>query len=467
MTEQKKYLTFGAVVLTVLSLNGCSLMLSKYERPALPQVDSYEGAAAYLGEALNEKFWEDFEDPKLNAVIEKALQQNLDLQKAALNVKRASLNVDLAGTDRHPTASARLGSSAQRALDYHDQTHKSSSTSLNLSYETDLFGKIEAANLSAAEQYRASAYDYLAMRLTVIESAATAYWQYAYARAAVAMGQQELKDSQKRYELVLGRFGAGAVDILDVDSARINHLRVEQTLNSRREQLKKARTALDTLLGQTADQDVEVSRLHAARLPEFSLDVPAQLLSRRPDLMAAEAQLRQALADYDAARLAYYPDFSLTAGLSSGDSGTLLRFLANPVAALGASITLPFVNFNQLSIKEEQAWTDEEIAQVNFVASYISAVQEVYDEVSSIELYRQTLDNVELQADLAQRNYNRYYDRYREGLSELTDFLDASDSLRSAKIESLQARRNLLQSYLSLMCAIGGDTQQAQDQVPY
>nr|MCR5536109.1 TolC family protein [Succinivibrio sp.] len=305
------------VLLGALTLGGCQLMLSDYERPELPYVESFYLADKYLGPEIRERFWEDFGDDRLNAVIAKALEHNLDLRKAALNVEQALLQVDISYQDRVPTLSGTGAERSSRSLDTHESWSKSSSLSLSLSYAVDLFSKIGAANRSAYENYRATAYDYWAMRLTVIKTVSAAYWQYAWAQENLKLARGDLKDSEQRVSLIGHQYTQGAVSNVEVDRAQINHLQVKKALDAAEHELHKARTALNLLLGETADKDQEIGTLAAAKTPHFALDVPARLLSRRPDLMAKEALLRKALSDYDSARLAFYPDFTLTLGLSS------------------------------------------------------------------------------------------------------------------------------------------------------
>jgi NodT family efflux transporter outer membrane factor (OMF) lipoprotein len=450
-----------AAALTALCLSGCTLMLSDYTRPDLPEVASFKGAEDYLGPQIAQRFWEGFSDPRLNQAVELALSHNLSLKSAAVTLEKAQLQSEIAGTQRHPTASASLGSDARRAIDYHDKTHKSSSGSFKISYEADVFGKVSAAVRSADENYRASAYDYYAMRLTVISQTAQAYWQYAYARQILALKKQDQKDSERRLKLITDRYQAGAADLVEADTARINNLKIESEVISAQNQFEKARTALNTLLGQTADHEVETADLEKAKLPQFGLEVPLKLLSRRPDLMESEAKLRKALADYDSARLAFFPDVTLSAGISSGATTTFASFFVNPVAALGAAVTLPFLNFHELSLEQESALRDEDLAKLDFVSTYINAVQEVFDGISDITLAKQGLDNAERQLRLARENYSRYFDRYSAGLEQLSDLLDASDSLRSAESAVLQYRRDLLDAQMALMAAAGGDTAQA------
>nr|MCR5536753.1 TolC family protein [Succinivibrio sp.] len=188
------------------------------------------------------------------------------------------------------------------------------------------------------------------------------------------------------------------------------------------------------------------------------LDVPARLLSRRPDLMAKEALLRKALSDYDSARLAFYPDFTLTLGLSSGDSVSFGRFLSNPLASLGAALTMPFLNWHKLKLKEQSAYKSEELAAVNFVNTYLTAVKEVYDQVSAIDYYRKSVKLTAKTLKVARRNYTAYYDRYAQGGASLSDLLDAADTLRSTELSHLNVKRDALESVMGLLVALGGDT---------
>ncbi len=448
----------AAVAASAALLSSCTLFLSDYSRPDMPYVASFGDAVSRYGAPPGGKFWETFSDPLLNAVTEEAVGHNFDLRAAAVNVEKARTETSIARTGRNPAASASFGPDAKRALDRHDSAHKSSSLSFQIGYEADVFGKVEAAVRSSDESYRATAWDYYAMRLTVISNTAQAYWNYACAKELLEIAKADLKDSQRRLRLIQSQFSAGAADAVDLDTARINDLKIRESLNEAEHNVRAARTALDAMTGRTADQDIETARLEDAAIPKVGGIFPAQLLSRRPDLMQYEALLRKSLADYDTARLAFFPGVSFTAGLSSGSTVSLGDFLANPIGALGAAITLPFLNFHKLSLEKESALKDEEVAQLNFVSAYIAAVRDVYDAQNSCEYNEKSLDNAQRQLSLARQNYERYFERYRSGLSPLSDLLDASDSLRSAESSVLTFRRDLLSSQMQLMAALGGDT---------
>ena len=439
-----------------MSLCSCSLMFTEYKSPEFPDVSSFKEAAEFTGHDVTSSYYQEFSDTMLTNVINSALDNNYDLKTSYVNLEKALLNIDLTATNNHPTADATLGVQTKRALDYHDASHKSSLGSFSLSYQLDLFGKLKAQNEASLEQYHASAYDYLAMRLTVIETAAKAYWQYAYAKEAVKLGENDLNDSRVRLDLVDKKYQAGAADSLDLDDARINHLKVQSVLDSRRANLEKARTALNTVLGITADRKVEVASLDDAKVPEFSLSVPSLLLKRRPDLMKDEAVLKQSYAKYNEKKMAFLPDFTFSAAVSSGDTDTFSRFLSNPVGSLGAAVTMPFLNFNKLNIEKKSALKDIDIAELDFVSDYIKAVQEVYDLITDVKLYRHELVTFRQSYELSVRNYERYKLRYEAGSVALTDFLNSADTMRNAKIAYLGAKRDNLEATVSLMTALGG-----------
>lgn len=450
-------LTAAAVMAVCLSLSGCSLMLTDYQRPELPQAQSFEHAEQYLGQNVSERYWQLFGDDKFNALAEAALQSNYDLQNSYLSVLSARAQLGLTRTNLTPTASASLGSDVLRDFEENNNT-ESSSSSFSLSYEADLFGRLAAARRSAAESLTASAYDYWAMRLSVISSLGSAYWQYAYAREALRLGEEELEASTRRLALIEAQFQAGAVDGLDLDTARVNHLTVQNTLDQRRQSLYTAKHALNILLHRTPEAEIDASSLDTALLPEISLEMPAQLLSRRPDLMAAEARLRAALADTDEARLNFYPQFTLTAGLAAGDASTIARFFSDPLGSLGAALTFPFLNFNQLSYQEESTLIERDRAELDFVNTYLTALQETADAIDAVNYYAQAVAVMAERERLARSNYSRYEVRYRSGACPLSDLLDSADTLRSASIDLLEAKRDSLISMLELMTAVGGDT---------
>ncbi|WP_406022765.1 TolC family protein [Succinivibrio sp.] len=439
-------------------LASCSTFFTYYKEPEFAKESFFKGSSRYNGPLIEENYYLAFNDEKLNEIVKKALLNNISLKSSYLNVKKALLNIDLVSTDHNIDLSGSLSSSSSRRTDYHDHSVKRSSANFSASYQVDLFSKLEASDDAALQSFNATAYDYLSMRNTVIATTLKAYWNLAFARQALKIAKEDLADSETRLKLVENKYSAGAADSLDLDDAKINHLKVKKQLFSRVQNLKNASNALNVLLGNTVIERIETSNLEDSSIMDFSLSVPAKLLENRPDLKKNEANLRKMYALYNKAKMDFFPDFTLKASLSSGDTDTFFRFLENPVATLGAAITMPFLNFNSLNIKRKQALTDIQIAELTFVDGYINAVSEVYDNIAALDYCSRNLKISEESLTLAENNYRRYFERYQSGLVSLNDFITSADNKRTAKINYLEAKLSRLTKSVDLITALGGGT---------
>lgn len=458
--------------LSCLLLSSCALNESSYHNDlAVPH--SYGQVASSKvnpsAQILPLDFYRSYGDLKLNALIERALAYNHDINSAYLNLKQAQVDYALANSALHPTGTASLSSKVSKDLSTSSDSVRSSGASLGISYELDLFGRLDAASKVGLEQFTASAYDYQAMRLAVIKSTSEYYWNYAYAQEALDLAQEQLDASYKRLKLIKEKQLQGASDGLEYDQALVNHKNVEQALYQKSYELTSAQNALSTILGYFSEHDLssEVAdqALESTICPQVPVSLPANLLKQRPDLMAYEARVRAAFAKVDEAQASFYPSFNLNASLSSGSVSTLARFLSDPIGALGAAITFPFINYNQLSLQEESSLIARDRAKLDFANGFRQAVQEVSDSLNNLHYQEQLIESTHHEYQLTVKNYERYAERYRYGSASLSELLDASDSLRSAQNKLLQAKLKLLSASMTLMVAMGGSYHNNPEQV--
>lgn len=410
---------------------------------------------------LTDNFYEVYKDEQLNALVQKALSNNYDIRTAYFNLKQARISLGLSEADLHPTVNASINGNVSRDLSSSAPSTRGSGANLSISYELDLMGKLSAQERSSFEGFKASAYDYQAMRLALIANSTEYYWQYAYAQEALKLAQEQLSNSQKRLDLIKSMVQYGAADALEYDQALVNHRTVEQSVYQREYELNNAHYALTSLLGIAPDEAigsmVNPKALVESRCPVVKVELPATLLQNRPDLRSYEARLRAAIADVDQAKASFYPSFNLSAGISTGGGNTLGRFLTDPIGTLGAAITLPFFNYNELSLQEESSLVAVDQAKLNFANGFITAVSEVSEAMNNLSYQERMIRSSFAEFVLTKRNYERFVERYRQGSSSLSDMLDASDSLRSAQMKLLGAKRDLMNASMSLMVAIGGD----------
>ncbi|MEG2630804.1 MAG: TolC family protein, partial [Comamonas sp.] len=196
-------------------------------------------------------------------------------------------------------------------------------------------------------------------------------------------------------------------------------------------------------------------RLPDTALPSVAAGVPAELLARRPDLRAAEARLRNVLASGDATRASYYPALTLTGELGTSSSA-LLNLLSNPVAALGAGLTLPFLRAREMQLSGELAQAQYAEAVVNFRQTLYAALADVENALAARTQYAEQGQQLELQLAAAREAERLYEVRYRTGSSALRLWLDAQERRRSAEL-ALQANRlDQLNALATLYRVLGG-----------
>jgi outer membrane protein TolC len=192
--------------------------------------------------------------------------------------------------------------------------------------------------------------------------------------------------------------------------------------------------------------------------PVIEPGLPAQVLSRRPDLRAAESRLRKAYATVDTTRTSYYPTLSLT-GSVGGSSESLSNVLSNPVGTLGAALVLPFLQWRDMQRNVAISQAEADASVLTFRQTLYQALADVDQALSAqVQLQRQ----VDAQTErLAQARKVEHISelRYRSGAEPLKTWLDGQESLRQAELAYAEVRYNQLSNWVSLVQALGGGAQ--------
>lgn len=461
MSRFSNYLFVGLFLPTLL-LTGCSGILprSQYTRPqvVLPQQWQEEAAITGTKIATNEQWWRDFNDPALSDLIERALRVNNNLAAATIKVKRAQLQARLTDTNLTPAVSASVNSSLNRDLDNHRDT-KSSGVTLSASYELDLWGKLSSARDASKWEAIATGSDRRSTALSLMGTVATNYWTVACLNERIATVEASIANAGRILELVEVKHQAGSVSALDTVQAQQTVASQKAQLTQLRQQLTEARNALAILFDQAPENRVpERQRLPDGPLPQVLAGIPASLLAQRPDLQAAEQRLRKYLAAVDSTRASYYPGFTLTGTLGTS-STSLIEVIKNPYAALGAGLTLPFIQWNTMKLEVELARTDYEEAVVTFRQMLYSALSDVENALSARVHYAEERQQLEESLALAKKAEQLAEVRYRAGSTSLQAWLDAQESRRDAERALAVARLAQLKNCLSLYQALGGAMQ--------
>ena len=463
------------MILASLLLAACSSLSSTpYHQPVLNLPAHWQAESLQdLGKAQG-LWWQQFGDERLNRLVQQVLARNNDLTAAAIKVHKAVLQVGLADDNLVPGVSLSESSSISRSLasagNMQPQQPLQQSTgagqshglTASISYEVDLWGRL--SQLSHAQHWEAlaSEQDRQASRLSLIGNTIKLYWKQAWLQQRLHMAQDSLEYQQRVLQLVLVKQQAGSAAQLDVLSARQSLASQQASLYDYQQQLTETRNALAILLDGPPDEAFPLAgQLPERDLPDVPAGLPVQLLSRRPDLRAAELRLRETLANGDATRAAYYPDFSLTGSLGTS-STRLAQVLSNPLATLGAGLTLPFVQWRQMRLNTQISATDYQLAVVNFRQALYQALADVQNALSAHQQEQLQGQQLTMAAQLAGQSEQLYRLRYQAGSATLKDWLDAQESQRQSAAALLENHYNRLVNQVTLYQALGGEMHAAQ-----
>ena len=461
MSRTLRYRKLSAVSLLLAMglISGCGgLGRSVYRQPAVLVPSGWASPSKTLtgGEvAGQEKWWQNFNDPVLDRLIDRALRCNNDLAAAAIKVRRARLQSGLSDTNATPSVSLGANSSLSRDLNSRVNT-RTHSIDASLSYELDLWGKLASARDAGSFEAQATEFDRQGTALSLIGTIAANYWQIGYLNQRIASSQASIDYAEKTLALVQVKYRAGAVSALDLFQSRQRLAGQRADATELEQQRAKARNALAILFDQAPENATpEPQQLHEGALPEVQAGLPASLLGRRPDLRAAELRLREYLANVDTTRTSYYPTFMLTGSLG-GSSTSLLNVLQNPIAVLGAGLTLPFLQWNTMKLSVKISETHYEEAVLSFRQTLYTGLSEVENALSARDEFAAQSRHLEEAVTLAKSAERLLEIRYRAGSSGIQLWLDAQESRRSAEKALAENRLNRFKNMMTLYLALGG-----------
>jgi NodT family efflux transporter outer membrane factor (OMF) lipoprotein len=447
----------GAAVALAILIAGCS-MAPKYERPPAPVGSAFPYPGAATGQPAADLDWRSFfGDERLRGLIETALRSNRDLRIAVLNIEQARAQYDIRNADRFPTIGATAsGSRVPTASGGIASTY---TAGLALSaWEIDLFGRIASLSEAALAQYLATEEGRKAVQVSLVASVANAWLNLVADDEQLALTRQTLQTREESLRLTKMRFDAGASSELDFRQAQSLTETARVALAQQQRQRALDLNALTLLVGEPLPAQLRTDTAIAAiRLPDLPAGTPSDVLLRRPDVRQAEQQLVAATANIGAARAAFFPRISLTAGVGTASSelGDLFKG-GHWGFTLAPSLLQPIFDAgrNRAGLASAQAGRDVAVAQ------YERAIQAAFRDVSDALAGRAFLgEQLQAQANVAaaeQARFNLSELRYRNGVASYLELLDAQRSLFTAQQALIQARVAQLQNQVSLYRALGG-----------
>ncbi|MBK7017084.1 MAG: efflux transporter outer membrane subunit [Sulfuritalea sp.] len=457
-----------------LALAGCSLA-PLYKAPSLPVAMAYPADARMQpnatteGRIAAETAWHDyFVDPHLRALIARALDNSRDLKTAVLRVAEARAAYGIQRADQLPTIAATANGSRARVpgdLNISGQSIVSSQYQVGAglaTWELDFWGRVRNLKDAALENYLATDDARRAITLSLIAQVADSYLALRELDERIALARQTIASREESLRIFKRRFEVGAIAKMDLVQVEVL-LQQAQTLTAQLEQGRDVQAhALALLVGSPLPPLPENTGLSddvVAR--ELRVGLPSDLLLQRPDIVAAEHQLRAAHANIGAARAAFFPRITLTGSAGTASAGLDGLFDSGSRAwSFMPSLSLPIFDAGRNRANLDLAEVRRDLAVTNYEKTVQTAFRDVSDALSARHWLTEQVRIA--QATLAAQTERARLSllRYDNGSAPYFEVLDAQRDLLTAEQQLVQTRRALLSSRVSLYAALGGGSQE-------
>ncbi len=447
---------FGSLAVLLVA---CSTPPSALPKPPLAIPERW--SASDGSEMVQTDWWKAFGDQALERLISEALGRNTDLRLAAGRVAEArALAAEQHGSD-WPSANVAAGASRSRALSPVNARAFEASTGqwqFQAAYEVDLWGRIGALGRAADADYLRSMHTRDAAELSVAASTASAYFALRALDARLQVARNTLASRESAVALARSRERSGYTSRLERAQAEAEYRSTAQVVPQLELAVARQEHALGVLLGRTSGRIERGKALDEIALPSIpALGIPSELLRRRPDIAASEAEIVASDARLAAARASLLPTLKLSGNL--GRTSTIHGPLT--LWSLGGSVLAPIFEGGRLRAQVQISEARRELALVGYETSVIAAVTEVENQLVLIDRIRGQMDQVDEQEKALAEAQRIASNRHREGYASYLDELDAQRALFGAEQTALQLRGDLLAAQVGLYRALGGGWHEA------
>ncbi|HUG44039.1 MAG TPA: TolC family protein [Acidobacteriota bacterium] len=426
-------------------------------------------AAPAASGAVEGRWWQEFGVSELDRLIVEALRENPDLHAAQARLQAAAMQAEIAGALLLPLIEGRAAGARQRQnfigfpIPGAEERRVLSTTfttygvSINAQWEADLWGRLSDGEAAAVADLQSVDADLQGARQSLAAQVSKAWFAAAEARRQVAFTRSTLESFQRTSEIVRFRYEEGLASALDLRLARSSVASAEAILKDRERLFDHTVRQLEILLGRYP----EAVLLVTPELPQLPAPppagVPAELVSRRPDVAAAERRLAASVSRARAARKDLYPRFSLTS--LGGTSSQRLRDVLNPDFAvwnLIGNAVRPIFDGGRLraQVKADEAVEAERLAV--FASVVLNAFREVETALAAEELLQERERALGEATTHASASLRLSEERYRFGLEGIVSVLEAQRRALESESQLLAVRRFRLENRIDLHLALGG-----------
>ncbi len=451
-----------------VALSGCQI-LPEFSKPSAPVPEKFPVASEPAAAPVAEIGWNEFFlNPELKQTIAAALINNRDLKTAALRIEEARALYNIQRSDQQPTINGTAGVSDSRQLlagTMRDTTVYQVGIGMT-AFELDFFGRVKNLSEAALAQFFATEEAQRAMQVSLIGEVAKAWLTERGLAEQIELAERTLKARTTSYDLVKQRFDAGITNALELRQSETLVQTARSAVLSLKRQHALSINALALLVGTSITPATQSANLSSqAVTADIGAGLSSELLTHRPDIRAAEQRLRSTQANIAAARAAFFPRISLTAGLGLASTELGDLFQGNSATwNFAPQLVLPIFDAGRNKANLSLAEVRSDIA----IASYEKTIQVAFREVADALSARATLSD-EIKAQEAVRaaqaaRLELAQARYKNGIANYLEVLDAERELFAAEQQLLQTRLLKITNTVDLYRSLGGGLNEVSQQ---
>ena len=455
------------MVIAATLLSACSIT-KKYERPTTLSTDKlYRDEASADSTTIADMPWQSvFKDEKLNALIQKGLDNNLNLKNAIENIIQAQASLRQSKLAYYPTlqldANATHTKQSEAGLNFPAGININTLTTtyklgLSTSWEADIWGKLSSSKRAALATYLATDAAKQAVQTQLISDIANNYFLLLAFDKQLKITQETLESRIKNVATIKDLKEGAIVTGAAVVQSEANQHAAEVLIPDLKQSIRETENALNILLGQ-APGPIERGELGTQIIPEnIAIGMPSQLLQNRPDVRQAEFNFRVAFESTNLAKTYFYPSLTLTA--SGGFSNLELKdFFSNSIFySIIGGLTQPIFNQGKNKMRLTTAQSQQLQAYNNFQQSLLTAGQEVSNALYSYQMAVEKEDSRQKQIEALEKavDFTQQLLEYSSA-TNYTDVLTSEQNLLAAQLSGINDNLQKLQAVVNLYRALGG-----------
>ncbi len=439
------------LMLLLVLVGGCTVG-PNYQRPPVDEPAAFRGDTVPGAAVVDLAWWELFEDPVLQDLIETALANNRDLRTAVARIDEAAATLGIVRADLYPRVYYGGDGSGSASSAGEGGTDFEGTLFLSAGWQVDLWGRFRRANEAALQDLLATEAGMRGVTVSLVASVASSYLLLRDLDNRLEISEKTVQTRLENVDIIRARFAGGSVTQVDLSQSIIQLSLAEVAVQTFVRLRRQTENSINLLLG-SPPAAIERGRPLAQQLsaPAVPAGLPSALLDQRPDILVAERQLHAQTARIGVAEALKYPQFNLT-----GDLGTAFADISAAFFDLGAQIVGPLFNSGENSRR-----VDAEVARTqqllnNYEQAVLNAYREVEDALIAISTYELELAARQRQVEAAQAAADLSWVRYETGMTSYLEILESQRSLFDSQLQTSETFQLRLNAVVALYAALGG-----------